>query len=331
MKGLLITILLLTFALPALGQAIPDNSSPNAYGSGWTCNKGYYRSGDRCVVVAPPANASLNFLGNGWECNRGFYRAGQECLKVEPPPNAGLNYLGNGWECNRGYFRSGRSCSKVLPPENAGLNYLGNGWECNRGYYRSGQSCVKVVVPDNAKMNYLGNGWECNRGFRRSGRSCVAMTAQELKNQKELEKAVLAEMQRRRAAGVSGDDCESEYKTNASVCVEITGGRIDCNADFAGTYYQDCDVEIDYDVETDYSGGAYLDVDVECEAEIEYKGRGIYTVEADSDRQDESHNLYAHGRESETLRFNFSFGPYQEVTSAKISSANCEVGSVDLY
>jgi hypothetical protein len=187
------------------------------------------------------------------------------------------------------------------------------------------------MIPENAKLNYLGNGWECNGGFKKSGQSCVAMTAQEIQKQRELEKAVRAEVQRRRALGVSGDDCDTEYKTNATVCVEITDASIECNESYAGNYYQDCDLEIEYEVKTDYSGGAYLDVDVECEVEIEYKGRSSYVTQSDSDSQDESHSLYAHGSESETLQFNFGFTSYQEVTNVKIGSASCEIGSVDLY
>jgi hypothetical protein len=157
------------------------------------------------------------------------------------------------------------------------------------------------------------------------------MTKQELQRQLELEKAAIAEMQRRRAQGVSGDDCETEYKTNAEVCVEITGGDIDCNESYSGNYYNDCDVSLSYDVNTDYSGGAYLEVEVECTVEIEYKGRNTYSTQTDSSYEDESHSLYAHDSDSETLSFNFSFGSYQEITSAKISSAECEIDSVEMY
>ena len=157
------------------------------------------------------------------------------------------------------------------------------------------------------------------------------MTPQELQKQRELEQAIIAEMQRRKAQGVSGDDCETEYKTNAEVCVEITGGDIDCNESYSGNYYRDCDVTLSYDVHTDYSGGAYLDVEVECSVEIEYKGSQTYSNQSDSISQDESHSLYAHVSESESMNFNFSFSSYQEITSAKISSAECEIDSVDMY
>jgi hypothetical protein len=157
------------------------------------------------------------------------------------------------------------------------------------------------------------------------------MTQQELLKQIELEEAVMVEMKRRKAQGVSGDDCDTEYKTNAEVCVEITSGELDCNESYAENYYRDCDATLKYEVSTDYSGGAYLDVDVECSIEIEYEGRETYSTRSDSASQDESHSLYAHGSDNETLNFNFSFSSYNEITSVKISSAQCDIDSVYLY
>ena len=241
------------------------------------------------------------------------------------------NISGTGWDCDRGYYKSGQKCVKVVVPENASIDLFGNGWACNRGYYKSGQKCVKVVVPENANIDIYGSGWTCNNGFKKSGSSCVPMTQQEIEKQKELERAIAAENQRRRAQGVSGDDCETEYKTNAEVCVEITSVDLDCNESYAGNYYRDCDARLSYEVSTDYSGGAYLDVDVECSIEIEYKDRQTYSTKTDSASQDESYSLYAHDSDSDSMNFNFSFSSYREITSVIIGSAECEIDSVDLY
>lgn len=205
----------------------------------------------------------------------------------------------------------------------------GNAWYCNSGYKRSGNECLKLNVPENAYVS--GNAWYCNKGYKKSINVCIPMTEKELLKQRELEQAILNKMQRRKLQGVSGDDCETEYKTNAEVCVEITGGDLDCNENYAGDYYRDCDVALSYEVQTDYQGGAYLDVEVECTVEIEYKGRQTYTTQSDSSYEDESHSLYAYGSESDTMNFNFSFSSYQEITNVKISSAECEIESVDMY
>jgi len=235
---------------------------------------------------------------------------------------------GSGWKCDRGYHKSGNKCVQVKVPDNASIDMYGSGWKCDRGYHKSGNKCVQVKVPKNASIDLYGNGWKCDKGFKRSGNSCTAMTQKELRRHREKKRAAIAEIQRRRAQGVSGDDCETEHKTNAEVCVEITGGDLECDESYSGNYYDDCDASLSYDVDTDYSGGVELEVDVECSVEIEYKGSNSYST--DSDYEDESHSLDAHDSDSETLDINFSFGSYQEITSARISSAECEIDNVEL-
>jgi len=315
----------------SVGQSIPENSHRNLNGIGWSCDRGYYRVGDRCVKVIVPENAKLNYFGNGWECNRGYCRVGDRCVKVIIPENAKLNYFGNGWECNKGHYRVGDRCVKVIVPENAKLNYFGNGWECNRGYYRVGNGCVKVIVPENAKLNFLGNDWECESGFKKSGDSCVAMTPEEIRKQEEVEKAMLIAMEISRLQGVSGDDCETEYKTGAEVCVEIMGVNIECNKSYIGEYYRDCDVTLDYEIRTDYKGGSYIEAVIEFIVEIEYMGRNTYFTQSDIVYENQSHDLYAYDSESGTMYINFSFSSYQEIIKVEINSTECEIESVDLY
>jgi hypothetical protein len=247
------------------------------------------------------------------------------------PENAHPTILGTGWECDKGYYRAGQRCEKLIVPENAHLNYFGNGWECDKGYYKLGQRCEKVIVPENAHLNYFGNGWECDKGYKKLGNSCVPMTKEELQKQKALEEEFLKRMQESKMRGVTGDDCKTEYKTNAEVCVRVTGVDLNCNKNFLGNYYRDCDATLSYDVKTNYSGGSYLDVKVECTIEIEYRGRQTYLTQSDSDRRDESHTLYAHESNSETMRFDFSFSSYKEVYRVRVSSAKCEIESVDLW
>ena len=270
------------------------------------------------------------YTGKNWKCNRGYKKVGPACEKVVLPKNAELDYTGSRWKCIRGYYKFGNGCVDVSIPNNAELDYTGSRWKCSRGYYKSGNQCRPVSIPQNAELDYTGSRWKCQRGYKKSNNSCIQMTQAELKKQKELEQAILAEMKRRKLQGVSGDDCETEYKTNAEVCVNITGGDLDCNKSYAGKYYRDCNVTLSYDVETDYPGGSYLDVEVECKVEIEYKGRQTYSTDSDSSTEDDSHSLSAHGSDSETMSFNFSFSSYRKITRVKISSAECEIQSVDL-
>ena len=128
--------------------------------------------------------------------------------------------------------------------------------------------------------------------------------------------------------GVSGDDCEYEYDSNAQVCVTATDADIDCRESYDGSYYRSCEIEVEYDLSTDYEGDDYLDVDVECEVEIEYKKRDSYSWSTDSDSESDSHSLYSYGSESGDMDFDFSFSSYQEVINVKIESIECEINSV---
>ncbi len=216
-------------------------------------------------------------------------------------------------------------------PENAHKNQYGTDWNCDRGFYRSGDQCKAVVIPENGVLNYLGNDWICDSGFKKLGNSCISMRPQEIHKQKELEQALITKIKMSKLRGVNGDHCETEYKTNAEVCVKIESGNLDCHESFLGKYYSDCDVDLRYEVETDYSGGASLDVEVECRVEIEYKGRHTYLTLSDSSSREESHTLYAYDSESESMRFNFSFMSLSEITHVKIRSAKCEIGNIELW
>jgi hypothetical protein len=359
-KSLAVVVAMFGIA-PTVAQTVPENASPNPYIGGWSCNHGYAQNGGHCVKVVPPENAGLNYLGNGWQCNRGFQQVGASCVKVEVPENAGINYLGNGWECNRGYRQSGARCIAVTPPENASLNYLGNGWQCNRGFRQSASTCVKVGVPEHANLNYLGDGWQCDagyiqslqscvrlaipehahleftghawtcdQGFKRVGDRCSEMTAQEVQKQKDEAAAISALINRRRAQRVSGQSCDTEDRTGANVCVSITNVDLDCHKNFDESAFTGCDANVSYSLKTDYRGNSSLDASVECTVEISYAGRNTYSTRTDSESDESSHDLGAYDSQSGEAEISFSFSSLDEVTKAKVSSAECRIASVDL-
>lgn len=124
--------------------------------------------------------------------------------------------------------------------------------------------------------------------------------------------------------------CESEYQSGAEVCIEVTDADIDCDENYSDNYYNGCEVEIDYGLETDYRGQSSLNVDIECEAEISYKSRSSYNSSG-SDSETESHSLYAGGSDYNTIEVDFSFSSYKEVYSVELDSAECEIESVNLW
>ena len=310
---------------------LPMNAHKNLYGTGWSCNKGFYKSVDQCHRVKIPENGKLNYLGNGWDCQKGFYIAGDQCHQVKIPENGKLNYLGNGWDCQKGFYIAGDQCHQVKIPENGKLNYLGNGWDCQKGFYIAGDQCHQVKIPENGKLNYLGNGWNCNDGYKESINACIAMTSEEIKTQKEQKEILFKEIQRRRAQVISGNHCETEYKTNANVCVNVSNVSLDCNKSIFDNHYRDCDVSLSYELKTDYSGGSYLDTSVSCKVEIESQGRNNLYGKSDSDSVDETYSLYAHGVDSDTKTLNFSFLSFNEITKVKIRSVECEVEDITLW
>lgn len=314
-----------------LKVTLPLNAQLNYAGSGWVCSRGFYQANNQCHRVSLPENAQLNYTGNGWVCTKGYYKTNGKCVKVSIPRNAQLNYAGNGWVCQRGFSQSGEQCISVALPKNAELNYAGNGWICSKGFYKLGKECLPVKLPENAQLNFAGNGWVCKDGFKKLPNSCAKMTPQEIKKQQDERAALMAYIQKKRAMGVSGDDCENEYKTNAEVCIRVTSGDINCHESLYGGYYDYCDVSLSYDVETDYKGGSYLDTSIRCDVEIEYKGRDDFMRRSDSDNQEESYDLYTNDSTSNTMDFNFSFSSFNEIISAKINSAQCEIESVDLW
>jgi len=56
-------------------QIIPPNA--HASGSGWACNGGYTKKGNKCVINIPP-NAYAS--GSGWLCNSGYKKDSNKCV-----------------------------------------------------------------------------------------------------------------------------------------------------------------------------------------------------------------------------------------------------------
>jgi hypothetical protein len=71
-------------------------------------------------------------------------------------------------------------------------------------------------------------------------------------------------------------------------------------------------------------------VSVECSVDISYSGRNTYSTKTDSESDENSHTLEAYGSENGDAEISFSFSSFEEVTKAKITSAECRITSVDL-
>jgi len=112
------------------------------------CESGYIESSsnsDACIRL--PNNATE--LDSGWSCNEGFFKSGDTCEQNIIPENASAS--GASWECNSGYAKKfsinentglvDSSCRLTLP-ENASENpYTESGWACNEGFIQDGETC----------------------------------------------------------------------------------------------------------------------------------------------------------------------------------------------
>ncbi len=136
--------------------------------------------------------------------------------------------------------------------------------------------------------------------------------------------------QNRIGLGVTGYECDTEYKTNAEVCVSVMNSNLECTKNYEGTSYTNCIVSVTYQITTDYSGGSYLEVDVGCQVDIKYEERNSYISNTESNNKNESHTLFAYDSYINTMIFNFNFLYYKEVTKVRVSNVSCEIEDIYL-
>lgn len=89
---------------------LPPHAVSRPWGSGWECQRGYRRAGERCVEVDVPSHAFLDYFGHAWQCDRGYQQEGERCVPVQVPEHAHLAYSGHNWACNDGYQRVDNTC-----------------------------------------------------------------------------------------------------------------------------------------------------------------------------------------------------------------------------
>lgn len=131
--------------------------------------------------------------------------------------------------------------------------------------------------------------------------------------------------------GASGysSSCQDEYRSGAEVCLQVTSTDLNCDESYTGDYYDSCEVNINYNLDTDYEGQSSIEAEVGCDVEISYEARNGYGS-SDSDGDSYSHDLYEHDSESGSMTFDFSFSSYDEVYDVEISSTDCRLEDLEL-
>ena len=200
----------------ACSTAKPSNSTCSAQGNGcygWSCNSGYRKDGNSCVVCttsascnsSKPANSTCSADSNGcysWSCSSGYTKSNNSCVRLQGPScGTGRNTCNPG-TANDGAVPDTTSTYKWRCSHN-GQN-IDSCFSCKSGYQRSGSSCVRLqgpscgtsrntcnpgtandgAVPDTTssyKWRCSHNGqnidscFSCKSGYQRSGSSCVRL------------------------------------------------------------------------------------------------------------------------------------------------------------
>lgn len=272
-------------------------------------------------LLAAPDNSTQ--YGNFWLCNEGFQKSGDRCERIIAPQNA--HVIGNMWMCDEGYRRVGNSCQRLSVPTNAYV--IGNMWLCEEGYKKVGNSCQRLSVPANAYV--IGNMWLCEEGYKKVGNRCEQLSESETQQREKLARIIAQQQEELRSRGASGQTCQTEYETGARVCLSVLGADLDCDENFSGGFYDNCEVEIDYALETDYRGSSSINTDVECEAEISYESM-LYMNRLEDEKFSESHMLSSYGTVWDNADLDFSFFSSEEVYRVELDDAWCEIQNIYL-
>ena len=215
-------------------------------------------------------------------------------------------------------------------PENATKNRYGGGWTCNKGFSKSGNGCTEIQLPKNAVLDFSGNNWTCEQGFIKERKSCREMSTAEKTAADARRERLLAAIKAREAQIASGRHCETEYRSGAEVCLVITERNLECQKALLEDYYQSCEVEIGYRIDTTYRGRSSIETSFECSANLSSSGdRILGSYDTVSNRGQQT--LYADDSRGGTLNLTFTFGLFANTTRVKLDSTKCRINDLSLY
>ena len=156
------------------------------------------------------------------------------------------------------------------------------------------------------------------------------MTQQEIVQRNQRNAKIYEQMQQRKRDTLTSGNCQYEWDSESNVCVSVTSVDLDCSENH-DDFYSDCEVEIDYTVQSDYVGDSSISATVECEADISYRSNYHSSEQSKDDDDTYSHYIYDGMGTSGTIDIDFSFSSYHEVYELSLDSAECEVTSAMLF
>jgi uncharacterized tellurite resistance protein B-like protein len=190
------------FQSPTL--SIPQNSHKT--GSSWTCNANYFRNSSKKACLKVPQNSYSAFNSNEFKCNKGYRKSGNKCLEnIIIPQNS--HKVGSGWICDYNYYHNSSKTACIRVPVNSSSSSASNDFKCNTGYSKSGNKCVEnIIIPQNSHK--AGTGWICNANFYRnsSKKSCLRVPANSTSSSNSNDFKCNSDFNK------NGDTCKKDYK-----------------------------------------------------------------------------------------------------------------------
>jgi hypothetical protein len=125
--------------------------------------------------------------------------------------------------------------------------------------------------------------------------------------------------------------CEDpEGEEVEAIRLDVTGTRFHCTESQCEHHYDNCIVEIDYELSAETRPELELEASVRCSADITYGTGHGYILTSSTDSHMQTHSLKPRMPDAHHLSMCFKFSRYEEVITAQLDSVKCRIKKVDL-
>lgn len=112
--------------------------------------------------------------------------------------------------------------------------------------------------------------------------------------------------------------------------LSVVSTRFRCTESMCEHHYDNCVVEIDYELTAETSSALAFETSVSCTADITYGTGHGYILKSSVDSKPEFHDLEPHAPHTYHSSMCFAFSRYEEVITAQLDSVQCRIQSVEL-
>lgn len=139
----------------------------------------------------------------------------------------------------------------------------------------------------------------------------------------------------------SNDPGNDDVNGFPPICIEDDGGdvelirlnvvstRFHCTESMCEHHYDNCIVEIDYELVAETRADLTFETSVSCTADITYGTGHGYILKSSTDATPDLHDLEPHALHTYHTTMCFAFSRYEEVITAQLDSVQCRIRSVE--